>query len=49
MGVFFIKEDSEIVWFNWNTQMIENLGIKEKILNFTHVLRYKENFLLIGG
>jgi hypothetical protein len=48
-GVFFIKEDGEIVWFNWNSQMIEDLGIKENILNFSHVLLYKENFLLMGG
>lgn len=48
-GVFFIKEDGEIVWFNWNSQMTEDLGIKENTLNFSHVLLYKENFLLMGG
>jgi molecular chaperone HtpG len=46
-GIYFTKEDDEIIWFNLSTQKVEELGIKEWFSS--RVLFYRENFLSIGG
>ncbi|KAK2432106.1 F-box/kelch-repeat protein [Trifolium repens] len=41
--IFFRKKDGELVWFNLNTQKIEELGLKGSYS--CRIMIYKENFL----
>jgi molecular chaperone HtpG len=42
-NIFFMKKDDELVWFNLNTQKIEELGLKSG--HSCRIMIYKENFL----
>jgi hypothetical protein len=41
--IFFRKKDGELVWFNLNTQKIEELGVKGSYS--CRIMIYKESFL----
>ncbi|XP_045829141.1 F-box protein CPR1-like [Trifolium pratense] len=41
--IFFRKKDNELVWFNLNTQKIEEIGFKGD--SYCQILIYKESFL----
>jgi molecular chaperone HtpG len=41
--IFFRKKDDELVWFNLNTQKIEELGLKG--IHSCQIMIYKESFL----
>jgi molecular chaperone HtpG len=41
--IFFWRRDNELVWFNLNTQKIEELGVKGE--DICRIIIYKESFL----
>jgi len=45
--IFFIKEDSEVIFLNLSNGMIEEIGVKEELFRCQIVI-YKPNFLPIG-
>jgi hypothetical protein len=42
-NIFFLKKDYKLVWFNLNTQKIEELDLKD--CRCCQIMIYKENFL----
>ncbi|XP_039688755.1 F-box/kelch-repeat protein At3g06240 [Medicago truncatula] len=46
--LFFRRKNDELVWFNLNTQIIEELGVKGE-LHCCQIVIYKESLLRLGG
>lgn len=46
--LFFRRKNDELVWFNLNTQIIEELGVKGE-LHCCQIVIYKESLLPLGG
>jgi molecular chaperone HtpG len=46
--IFFRKYDDELVWFDMNTRMIKDLGVKGYKYN-CHIIIYKGSLIPIGG